>query len=83
MAYPARFYRVSPSCKKRGQNLTPSYFTGSPRPRLILECLKYLRRRNPSFFLLVSVYKVVYTKEDKTQGRVQFPTGGIPREPKG
>ena len=38
MAYPVRFYRVSPSCKKRGQNLTPSYFTGSPRPRLILEC---------------------------------------------
>ena len=26
MAYPVRFYRVSPSYKKRGQNLTPELF---------------------------------------------------------
>ena len=48
MAYPVRFYRVSPSCKKRGQNLTPSYFTGSPRPRLILQCHKYKKVKDLS-----------------------------------
>ena len=30
-----------------------------------------------------NIYDPKYSIHDKTQGRAQFPTGGIPREPKG